>query len=127
MKKAINDHGWDNEWFIRAYDHFGEKVGSKEQKEGKIFIESQGMCVMAGIGLDDGRALQTLDSVKKYLDCDYGIVLNNPAFRDLSFPNEVIQKINSSLSLINSLSYKIFDISFRVAPRGITTDTLSLY
>jgi cellobiose phosphorylase len=82
MKKAINDHGWDGEWFIRAYDHFGEKVGSKEQKEGKIFIESQGMCVMAGMGIEDGRALKVLDSVKKYLDCDYGIVLNNPAFTE---------------------------------------------
>jgi cellobiose phosphorylase len=82
MKKALNDHGWDGEWFIRAYDHFGEKVGSKEQKEGKIFIESQGICVMAGIGIEDGRARQALDSVKKYLDCDYGIVLNNPAFTE---------------------------------------------
>jgi cellobiose phosphorylase len=82
MKKAINNHGWDGEWFIRAYDHFGEKVGSKEQKEGKIFIESQGMCIMAGMGIEDGRALQALDSVKKYLDCDYGIVLNNPAFTE---------------------------------------------
>jgi len=82
MKKAINEHGWDGEWFIRAYDHFGEKVGSKEQKEGKIFIESQGMCVMAGMGIEDGRALQSLDSVKEYLDCDYGIVLNNPAFTE---------------------------------------------
>ncbi len=82
MKKAINDNGWDGEWFIRAYDHFGEKVGSKEQKEGKIFIESQGICVMAGIGIEDGRARQALDSVKKYLDCDYGIVLNNPAFTE---------------------------------------------
>ncbi len=82
MKKAVNEHGWDGEWFIRAYDHFGEKVGSRKQKEGKIFIESQGMCIMAGIGLEDGRAHKALESVKKYLDCDYGIVLNNPAFTE---------------------------------------------
>ena len=82
MKKAVNEYGWDGEWFIRAYDHFGEKVGSKEQKEGKIFIESQGMCVMAGIGIENGRARQALDSVKEYLDCEYGIVLNNPAFTE---------------------------------------------
>jgi cellobiose phosphorylase len=82
MKKAVNEHGWDGEWFIRAYDHFGKKVGSREQKEGKIFIESQGMCVMAGIGLEDGRAQKALESVKKYLDCEYGIVLNNPAFTE---------------------------------------------
>ena len=80
MKKAIDLHGWDGRWFIRAYDHFGEKVGSEECEEGKIFIESQGMCVMAGIGLEDGRARAALDSVKERLDCEYGIVLNNPAF-----------------------------------------------
>ncbi len=82
MKKAIDEHGWDGEWFIRAYDHFGEKVGSREQKEGKIFIESQGMCIMAGMGLENGRARKALESVKKYLDCKYGIVLNNPAFTE---------------------------------------------
>ena len=80
MKKVVDQHGWDGEWFIRAYDHFGEKVGSDEQEEGKIFIESQGMCIMAGIGLEDGRARKALDSVKERLDCEYGIVLNNPAF-----------------------------------------------
>ena len=80
MQDAIEKHGWDGKWFIRAYDFFGKKVGSNECEEGKIFIESQGMCVMAGVGLDDGKAKEALDSVKKYLDCDYGIVLNNPAF-----------------------------------------------
>jgi cellobiose phosphorylase len=82
MIKSVDNHGWDGEWFVRAYDHFGRKVGSKENKEGKIFIESQGFCVMSGIGSEDGRARKALDSVKKYLDCEYGIVLNNPAFSE---------------------------------------------
>ena len=55
-------------------------MGSRENEEGKIFIESQGMCIMAGIGLEDGRALEGLASVNKHLACEYGIVLNNPAF-----------------------------------------------
>jgi cellobiose phosphorylase len=80
MEAAVQSHGWDGEWFVRAYDHFGEKVGSRECEEGKIFIETQGMCVMAGIGIDDGKARTALDSVKKYLDCPHGLVLNNPAF-----------------------------------------------
>lgn len=80
MKKAVDEHGWDGEWFIRAYDFFGKKVGSHENEEGKIFIESQGFCIMAGVGVNDGRAKKALESVKKYLDCQYGIVLNNPAF-----------------------------------------------
>jgi cellobiose phosphorylase len=80
MQKVIDQHGWDGKWFIRAYDHFGEKVGSEACEEGKIFIESQGFCIMAGIGLEDGRARSALDAVKERLDCPYGIVLNNPAF-----------------------------------------------
>jgi cellobiose phosphorylase len=80
MKEAVDKHGWDGKWFLRAYDHYGEKIGSEENKEGKIFIETQGYGVMAGIGLEDGRARKALDSVKKHLDCKYGIVLNNPAF-----------------------------------------------
>lgn len=80
MRDAILLHGWDGEWFLRAYDYFGEKIGSSENEEGKIFIESQGFCCMAGIGLEDGYVHKSLNSVKKYLDCEYGIVLNNPAF-----------------------------------------------
>jgi len=80
MKEAILKYGYDGEWFLRAYDDFGRKVGSKENEEGKIFIESQGFCVMAEIGLEDGKALKALDSVKKYLDTPYGLVLQTPAF-----------------------------------------------
>ncbi len=80
MKQALDASGWDGEWFLRAYDFYGKKVGSQENEEGQIFIEPQGMCIMAGVGVEDGRAKKTLDSVKRRLDCEYGIVLNNPAF-----------------------------------------------
>jgi cellobiose phosphorylase len=73
-------NGYDGEWFLRAYDFYGNKVGSKENGEGKIFIEPQGMCVMAGIGIKEGLAEKALDSVKKYLDTKYGIVLNDPPY-----------------------------------------------
>ena len=82
MVEAVKKHGWDGEWFLRAYDYFGRKVGSQENKEGKIFIESQGWCTMAGIGLQEGLVEQSLDSVKKHLDCEHGIVLNQPAFTE---------------------------------------------
>ncbi len=82
MIEAVKQHGWDGEWFLRAYDFYGNKVGSHENKEGKIFIESQGWCTMAGIGLEEGLVEQSLDSVKKHLDCEHGIVLNNPAFTE---------------------------------------------
>jgi cellobiose phosphorylase len=80
MTEAVRRHGWDGKWFVRAYDDFGRKVGSKECAEGRIFIESQGMCVMAGIGLEDGKAQQALDSVREQLATRHGIVLQQPAF-----------------------------------------------
>jgi cellobiose phosphorylase len=80
MKKTILKYGYDGEWFLRAYDSFGNKVGSKECDEGKIFIEPQGMCVMAGVGVETGEAQKALDSVKKYLDTKYGIVILYPAY-----------------------------------------------
>ena len=55
-------------------------MGSRECREGRIFIEPQGMCVMGGIGLGDGRAEQALDAVKEHLDTRYGIVLVAPAY-----------------------------------------------
>jgi cellobiose phosphorylase len=80
MVEAVKKHGWDGDWFLRAYDYFGNKVGSNENEEGKIFIESNGWCTMAGIGKEEGMVAKALDSVKEHLDCEYGIVLNQPAF-----------------------------------------------
>lgn len=80
MEEAVKKHGWDGNWFLRAYDFFGNKIGSHENEEGKIFIESQGWCTMAGIGLEDGLVDKALDSVKERMECEHGIVLNNPAY-----------------------------------------------
>ena len=80
MAETVLKYGWDGEWFLRAYDDFGNKIGSNENEEGKIFIESQGFCSMAGIGADTGHVEKALDSARKYLDTPYGMVLNNPAF-----------------------------------------------
>ncbi len=82
MIEAVKEHGWDGEWFLRAYDFYGRPVGSHTNKEGQIFIESQGWCTMAGIGLEEGLVEKSLDSVKERLDCEHGIVLNNPAFTE---------------------------------------------
>ena len=80
MYATTIEHGFDGDWFLRAYDAYGNKVGSHENEEAQIFIEPQGFCVMAGIGVKEGLAKRTLDSVKERLDCKYGIVLNNPPF-----------------------------------------------
>jgi len=80
MRETVLEHGWDGDWFLRAYDFFGNKVGSKENEEGQIWIEPQGFCVMAGIGVEDGRAKRALDATKERLDTPHGIVLLNPAY-----------------------------------------------
>jgi cellobiose phosphorylase len=80
MTDRVESAGWDGDWFRRAYDHFGQPLGSKGCAEGQIFIEPQGMCVTAGIGLADGKARKALDSVAERLACEHGIVLLNPAY-----------------------------------------------
>ncbi|WP_438448725.1 GH36-type glycosyl hydrolase domain-containing protein [Gorillibacterium sp. sgz5001074] len=82
MRRTTMEHGFDGDWFLRAYDHYGQKVGSKENAEGQIFIEPQGICVMAGIGVEDGAAQKALDAVQERLETPYGIVLQNPPYSE---------------------------------------------
>ncbi len=82
MAEQICKTGWDGAWYIRAYDDFGNKVGSHECEDGKIFIETQGFGSMARIGADKGYPIMALDSVKKHLDTKYGIVILDPPYRD---------------------------------------------
>ncbi len=80
IEKAVWEAGWDGEWFRRAYDDFGDPVGSRQCAEGQIFIEPQGICVMAGLGIMDGRARQALDSVAERLATPHGIMLHQPGY-----------------------------------------------
>lgn len=81
MNEAILKDGWDGEWFIRAYDAYSNKVGSKECEEGQIFIEPQGFCSLAGVGIKEGLAKKALDSVKEKLDTEYGVMILQPAYK----------------------------------------------
>jgi cellobiose phosphorylase len=80
MVASIEAHGWDGAWFRRAYDYFGHVVGSASNAEGQIFIEPQGICIMAGVGLQDGRAAHALASVHERLATPHGIILQQPAY-----------------------------------------------
>ena len=82
MTAAVNEHGRDADWFLRAYDFFGNKVGSSENRDGRIYVESQGWCAMAGIGHDDGFAQRAMDSVAKHLATPHGIVLQDPPYAE---------------------------------------------
>jgi cellobiose phosphorylase len=80
MYDTVLKDGWDGKWFVRAYDAYSHKVGSAECEEGQIFIEPQGFCVMAGIGVKEGNAVTALDSVKERLDTKYGVMILQPAY-----------------------------------------------
>jgi len=80
MTSIILKYGWDGEWFLRAYDDSGYKVGSKECEEGQIYIETQGFCIFAGVGIEEGFAERALNSVKNKLACPHGIMLLQPAY-----------------------------------------------
>ena len=80
MVQAVLTSGWDGSWFLRAYDAQSEKVGSAECAEGQIYIEPQGFCVIAGIGVKEGLARKALDSVRERLDTKYGIMILQPAY-----------------------------------------------
>jgi cellobiose phosphorylase len=80
MEQTIHEHGWDGEWFLRAYDNFGNPVGSHQCDEGRIFVEPQGFCILAGVGLGNGLASRALESVHAHLSSKHGIVLQQPAY-----------------------------------------------
>ncbi len=82
VEQAIISHGWDGEWFIRAYDAYGNKVGSSECREGQIFIEPQGFCTMAGVGKAQGYGLKAMESTRKYLLGEYGVELLHPCYTE---------------------------------------------
>jgi cellobiose phosphorylase len=82
MEDTIQTAGWDGAWFLRAYDNDSQPIGSARCQEGQIFIEPQGMCVMAGLGWQDGKAQQALDAVARKLAFEHGVVLLNPAYKN---------------------------------------------
>ena len=86
MREALLTDGWDGSWFLRAYDYYGNPIGTDAHDEGKIWIEPQGFAVMAGVGVGDGPqdtdspAIKALDSVNEMLATDHGMVLQYPAY-----------------------------------------------
>ncbi len=86
VRAAVLEHGWDGRWFLRAYDYYGNPVGTHADDEGRIWIEPQGMAVMAGLGLGSGPddsqspAIRALDAVEDLLGTPHGLVLLHPAY-----------------------------------------------
>jgi cellobiose phosphorylase len=77
---AVEEHAWDGEWYLRAFDAAGERIGSHACEEGRIFVESQAWCVLGGAGSENGRARQALESVQEHLFTPDGVLLHQPAY-----------------------------------------------
>ena len=82
MEKLLTEKAWDGQWFLRAYDDGGNKVGSAQNRDGKIYIETQGFGAMALVGQDRGYPQKALDSVAEYLDTPHGVVILDPPYQE---------------------------------------------
>jgi cellobiose phosphorylase len=142
MEATVLNAGWDGNWFLRAYDGFGKKVGGKQCKEGKIYIEPQGMCVMAGIGVESGKAAKALQNVTEKLTFQHGACLLWPAYTEYhtelgevsSYPpgykenGGVFCHNNPWISIANTIirdTYEAFEVYRRTSPAYI--DNIELH
>ena len=79
LKQAINEKGWDGEWYLAAINDYDEKVGSHTEKEGMIYLNSQTWAVLSDV-CDQERKLKCIEAVDKYLDSDYGPLTLYPTY-----------------------------------------------
>lgn len=79
LKKDFNEYGWDGEWFLQATNDLGEKLGSRDNAEGKIFLNPQLWAVISDITTEE-RKQKAMKAVEKYLLKDYGALLLSPEY-----------------------------------------------
>lgn len=79
LKDAINKHGWDGKWYIRATRDDGRPLGSKSQNRGKIFLNAQSWAVINGTATEE-RGKVAMDSAYKHLFREYGPLLFTPGY-----------------------------------------------
>lgn len=79
MQAIIEEYGWDGEYYLDAINDEGRKIGSKECEEGKMFLIPQIWSVLSGVSTD-GREVQAMDAVEKYLSSPLGTVISVPPY-----------------------------------------------
>lgn len=79
LDENLQKHAWDGEWFMRGYRVDGEKFGSKENREGRIYLNPQTWAVMSGAASKDQAEL-VMTKVKEHLATEYGVALCNPPY-----------------------------------------------
>lgn len=99
VKKVCNEELWDEEWFIRGITKNGRKIGTMQDKEGKVHLESNSWAVLSGAASRE-KGLKAMDSVDKYLFTPYGIMLNAPSYTvpddDIGFVTRVYPGIKEN-------------------------------
>lgn len=80
--KKLDKYAWDGKWYVRAYKESGEKIGSKENKQGRIYLNTQSWGVLSGHA-DSKRAEQAMNEVHKQLSTDYGLMLCAPPYENI--------------------------------------------
>ena len=104
VKTRANGALWDGEWYLRGYTGKGIKIGSRENEEGKIFLEHMPWAVISGSAPPD-RATRSMDAVDKYLFSPYGLHLNWPAYSrpddDIGYVTRVYEGIKENASIFS--------------------------
>jgi N,N'-diacetylchitobiose phosphorylase len=104
VRKACEDNLWDGEWYIRGITRKGINIGSKNNEEGKIFLESNSLAVMSETASPE-RARSCMDAVDKYLFLRYGIHLLWPAYSqpddDIGYVTRVYKGIKENASIFS--------------------------
>lgn len=104
VKKVCNEQLWDGEWFIRGITKNGKKIGTMQDKEGKVHMESNTWAVLSGAA-DQDKGIKAMDSVDKYLYTEYGLLLNAPSYTvpddDIGFVTRVYPGLKENGSIFS--------------------------
>ncbi|WP_028023917.1 GH36-type glycosyl hydrolase domain-containing protein [Enterovibrio calviensis] len=101
VREACEKHLWDDEggWYIRGLTKDGDKIGTAQQTEGRIHLESNTLAVLSGMASQD-RGEKAMDAVDENLFSEYGLHLNSPSFStpndDIGFVTRVYQGVKEN-------------------------------
>lgn len=104
VKKVCETQLWDGDWYIRGITKNLKKIGTKNDEEGKVHLESNAWAVLSGAS-DYERGIKAMDSVHKYLATKYGIMLNAPSYTvpddDIGFVTRVYPGVKENGSIFS--------------------------
>ena len=104
VKKVCETQLWDGDWYIRGITKNLKKIGTKNDVEGKVHLESNAWAVLSGAS-DYERGIKAMDSVHKYLATKYGIMLNAPSYTvpddDIGFVTRVYPGVKENGSIFS--------------------------